>query len=741
MKLNYVNDVVSTFGAEDTEDYTIAASAKMYHILSNGLYSNKILAVIREITCNAYDSHIVAGKRDVPVEVHLPTNFEPWFSVKDQGIGMDYETAKTLYTTYGRSTKTDSNDVIGALGLGSKSPFAYTSSFTVTAIKNGQKNVFSAYMRESGKPGISHMASTETDEPNGVTVNIPVKLTDIAEFRETAASCFYWFDVKPITNINLTIRSPFGYDIKFIDIADGAKGSITTNRYTTIQWFARQGVVGYPIDTSMVKDRIDPSVRTLAARMHLIVDFDIGSLDIAPSREALSYDKNTVNVIVDRLNAVLTQAQENIKEMFGKEELYYDACANYISNMDFAAMVDPSDLVHRKTGRKLVSRLFVPNDFPNVNILSSGRVSLSYSNRVHGDKYFYSKEHSTFNIDGSGASVPMVYVIGTNTKISANQAKRRIQAHHKNVAGQSIGGRMVPGRGNIGYVYEVQGNSDVAVTAIRDAVGLEENSPFVVDVNALPAIRAVRNAVRAVVSDYTMRDITEDKFVKGDNIEHILDNYDYVIKLNGDTANDAAILLFDTNTVSSAIGAAGHKVALVKEYKTRPLDVEDENFISVDDYLLELYQAVVRYVEDNSKTVINYNKYINSVGVRSWLHDLREFAYCMSPVMTEFGITVPSSYNVVLDLNNKLISEDAFIASKAKLYLPFIEYMNQRDSQKYSLPACGIDFGQTYYTKVQDFLDDNGMIGYNFPDVQKIKLINVGRIKSKSDCEFVMKII
>jgi len=127
------------------QEFNIKNSAKAFSILSSGLYANKIRAIVRELSCNAYDSHVQAGKSDIPFEIHLPNVLEPWFSVKDQGTGLSVQEVQNIYSTYFESTKTGSNDFIGALGLGSKSPFSYTDNFSVTAVKNGIAGLFFLY--------------------------------------------------------------------------------------------------------------------------------------------------------------------------------------------------------------------------------------------------------------------------------------------------------------------------------------------------------------------------------------------------------------------------------------------------------------------------------------------------------------------------------------------------------------------------------------------------------------------
>ena len=100
--------VLSNVGA--TTEFRIKASAKAFGILSSGLYQNKVRAIIRELSCNAVDSHVAAGKSGTPFDIHLPNSLEPWFSIRDYGTGLSHEQVINIYTTYFESSKTDSND-------------------------------------------------------------------------------------------------------------------------------------------------------------------------------------------------------------------------------------------------------------------------------------------------------------------------------------------------------------------------------------------------------------------------------------------------------------------------------------------------------------------------------------------------------------------------------------------------------------------------------------------------------
>ena len=155
-------------------EFRIRNSAKAFNILSSGLYANKIRAIIRELSCNAVDSHVAAGNQDTPFDVHLPNQLDPTFRIRDYGTGLSHDQVLNIYTTYFESTKTESNAFIGALGLGSKSPFSYTDNFTVTAIKDGKRNVYSAFINGEGVPSIALMHGEDTDEPIGVEIQFAV---------------------------------------------------------------------------------------------------------------------------------------------------------------------------------------------------------------------------------------------------------------------------------------------------------------------------------------------------------------------------------------------------------------------------------------------------------------------------------------------------------------------------------------------------------------------------------------
>ena len=297
MKVNkHVQDVERS-GVSGEQAFQIKTTAQAFDILSSGIYSDPILAVIRELSCNAYDAHIDADKKDVPFIVHLPSKLEPWFSVTDNGIGLSDDDARGLYTTYFESTKQDDNSKIGAFGLGSKSPFSYAKAFDVIVRFDGKRRTYSVFLNEQGVPTIATLATIITDEGNGIEVKMAVREQDFSLFREKTAKILRYFPVQP------TIKGAAGFefDQKPKDAIDGDGYYAYKNQHWNKNIVAVQGNVPYRVEIDHLRSKMSTELNKFLDDYGIVGYFEIGQLDVAASREEVRYDARTIGNLVDKL--------------------------------------------------------------------------------------------------------------------------------------------------------------------------------------------------------------------------------------------------------------------------------------------------------------------------------------------------------------------------------------------------------------------------------------------------------
>lgn len=246
------------------------------------IYTSPVNAIVREYTTNAIDSHIEAGQTR-PVEVTTPNAFNPNLIIQDFGIGMDADDIRNVYSKYGASTKRSSDAVTGMLGIGSKSAFAYSNSFTVTGIKNGVRVVVAVSRDEDGGGSMVIVDESKTDKHNGVTITIPVHDRWAIE---SAAREFCKFLPKGVvlldgrepsvrdnwTHVASNIVSEDG-EIEILNIWENKAGTYADSRVI-------MGNVAYEPNS-----HITPTSHYYNAAV--IVEVSMGAVVFAPSREKL----------------------------------------------------------------------------------------------------------------------------------------------------------------------------------------------------------------------------------------------------------------------------------------------------------------------------------------------------------------------------------------------------------------------------------------------------------------------
>jgi len=306
MKLATHHTHNSTIEGVETFSFTMEANAKAFSIMLDGLYSNKIRAVVRELWTNAYDAHVdrspdMAG---VPFDVHLPNLMDPMFRVRDYGVSLTHEQVRSLYTRLFASSKDASNDVVGALGLGSKSPFAYTDQFTVTCWLDGRKRVYLASMAADGVPTITMLSDDADDGEQGVEVAMAVSEADFHRFEAEARHLAIGFDPVPnVDGVELRTATPLA-------IGDDAAWAVfEASHMDNMVLGVRQGCVIYPVTYHDITRTVEAS---LEYRKSLIINVPIGAVSITPSRESLSMDDATIEYVKKAVDAAIAAMKQQL---------------------------------------------------------------------------------------------------------------------------------------------------------------------------------------------------------------------------------------------------------------------------------------------------------------------------------------------------------------------------------------------------------------------------------------------
>jgi hypothetical protein len=245
------------------------------------LYSDPVAAVIREYSTNAWDSHKAAGN-PAPIEVTLPSSWNPSFTVRDHGVGLSVDEITDFYSKYGASSKRNTDDQVGLLGLGCKSGLTYTNQFSVTGIKHGVKTVAVVTRDTDGAGLIQVLDTVSTDEPDGVEVSIPVKR--IEEFNRRANEFFSFWEAGAVLVDGEAPVSIFDSGLKLDeDIVVLTDSEIETD-------YIVMGNVPYPVRNNNSRQQLSKKLKYNA---YVIARVAIGEVNFTPSREQLHFTDRT----------------------------------------------------------------------------------------------------------------------------------------------------------------------------------------------------------------------------------------------------------------------------------------------------------------------------------------------------------------------------------------------------------------------------------------------------------------
>ena len=277
-------------------------NSAIFEILRNTLYSYPVQSMVRELLDNARDSHRAANKKDAPIKIWLGS----YFTVQDFGVGISPDKINEIYCVYGNSTKRDTNELGGGFGIGSKTPFAVSDTFTVISCCDGKKSTYSAFIDESGIGKIQLVCQEDSNE-TGLTVKVPLKSSYLNEAILAAQNnCKYWFltgDSKPtaigfeITNVTVLARGD-----NFIYTSDSDSDVILNGLPYHYKSYNRLKVIA-----------------------------NVGDFKLSANRESIQSTTKADTLYAKHMEEARTEYKEKIQEKIDSLPTFFEVC-KYLNN-------------------------------------------------------------------------------------------------------------------------------------------------------------------------------------------------------------------------------------------------------------------------------------------------------------------------------------------------------------------------------------------------------------------------
>ena len=340
-------------------------------LLTSNLYSNPLHSFLRETIANAWDSHVEANNTDTPVillieetdkeEGSYSNSYTPQFSyrlsIRDFGTGLSKERFETIYRNIGSSTKRDSNDYIGAFGIGRFSALACKDQVNITSFYSKKRYNYLMY-KNGGKINIDQMSVTEGDFKNGIEVSIENYKTKNSILEEAILQLQFF------KKLYIEYK---GSDLNFKTFIEKFNNR-KCHEYSNFAFMTISSLSGIYVKMGSVLYGIDNyKVAHLHSRDNCI-NVPIGSIDITPNRETIQYTDKTIETI----NQCCIKAKEelsnivikNISDFDSLIDFYTAVCGNgYKINLDGDIRFVNSNDVELREIKSKIKGVEIPKSF------------------------------------------------------------------------------------------------------------------------------------------------------------------------------------------------------------------------------------------------------------------------------------------------------------------------------------------------------------------------------------------
>lgn len=295
-------------GTGKTESFGVTNDPVLMGMLSTGLYQKPMRTMIQETMFNAWDAHRMGNCQDKPIDIYI--NDTSGLIIRDYGPGIHKNEIHPIYCIYGNSTKRNNDELTGGFGLGSKSPYAYADSFTVTSHHEGFKGMYimnRVSEENQGGPGRSIIFEDIPTSESGLVVTIPLKNdNDMTRAYECIKDILYLSGIK--AKIHFKDEAP---EEIFTETVPAGQWIVEEKSHKG-QLFAVYGGVRYEIINDNGYEAEFHFVRKMANLLgNMYIGFKASTLTPLPSREGLNLNERTVATIKNQLEVM----EENFRQM------------------------------------------------------------------------------------------------------------------------------------------------------------------------------------------------------------------------------------------------------------------------------------------------------------------------------------------------------------------------------------------------------------------------------------------
>lgn len=311
------NTDVRVIGAETTDARIDAENMGIItQVLTSNLYSKPHESFIREIVSNAYDSEREAGTLDMPIIIKVGykgNGDRSDVTIRDYGKGMSRDEFERVFCSIGASTRRDSNEMIGAFGIGRFSAFAVTDTVYVSAFKDGEVNRY-VIGKSGNKIKFILYETAETEEKNG----LEYKVLNIKDIQGQMRNALMGVALFP----NVYVQGMRMDDIFNKRQIRHHKHYVACDQMKIQHRFAIGNVL-YEIDKSQLDDRARVFL-TETTTSAFAVKIPIGAVCLTPNREAVIYTSETKAILNKACHDAEDEIHGEIREVVEKSDNIID---------------------------------------------------------------------------------------------------------------------------------------------------------------------------------------------------------------------------------------------------------------------------------------------------------------------------------------------------------------------------------------------------------------------------------